>query len=107
MQKGFTTVTVSDDTYSRLVGRKISGNDSMESVIKNILDITTSTFDINAEVRVSKERIMLKKTKKDIGKIDTSILLKDVESTEKMLIKLREDIQNIEMSVDKIIGEMK
>lgn len=97
MAKEFTTMSVSNETYSRLFGLKITEKDSMDTVVKRLLDIGTKGYDPAAIVVDTKERILLRKTKKDLNKakLDSSIIMKDIENVKKGVDNIEKEIKNI------------
>ncbi len=67
-------INVNPDTYSRLFGRKRNGKESMDSVIKRLLDRDTPGFDPTTEDKRSQDnRFLLQKTTKIIIGIESDI----------------------------------
>lgn len=67
-------INVSSDTYSRLFGRKRNGKESMDSIIKRLLDRDTPGFDPTIEDKQSQDnRFLLQKTTKIIIGIESDI----------------------------------
>lgn len=110
MNKGYTTVAVSNETYSRLISRKISGNISMETIIKNMLNSTDKTFDPNSITREPKERILLRKTKRDINRVTINLnveIMHKIENMEKCVMDIKENINHLAESIKLIEGDIK
>lgn len=73
MREDQTTVAINKETQIRLLRRKLNGKESMDSVVKRLLDKDTSGHDGTEDRKTYDNRFLLVKIKKTINGLDSDV----------------------------------
>lgn len=71
MREDYTTLTVSKDTYEELLRRKTSPKESMESIIKRLINKDTPGY--KSEIDIQNKNSLLKKVRKTVGSVGITL----------------------------------
>lgn len=103
MSGNSTAVTVGRDTYSRLFRRKNNERESMDSIIKRLLDRDTPGFDATVENKQSQDnRFLLVKTRKTISGLSTDVskLTNSIEQNKVNVSKLQSIVDELRKELE-------